>query len=237
MRRRKNAVPDQADDVVGELSKLFRDITTRRLAEFERVIGLPTANQEFREQAISAVSTCIFTHTLEPHATRASQIRKDLLRARDTARKAHDSLCNLDAALSALPEFALQLLEQHWGLSGDIARRFMANEVSWLRAVSSLADLSAKAFVDKGGRPEMRAFRVLALGLAKAFKAGTGRRATVSWNDAKGEWSGKFMKLVEAVLPLAKTMAAAITERPLLTPVSPLALGKYLHDLTQARSK
>jgi len=142
----------------------------------------------------------------------------------------------LDAALSAPELSELQLLEQHWGVLGDIARGLIANEVSWLRNASSLADIFAKVFIDKGGRPKMVPFRVLAKGLATAFEVGTGRRAKVSWSEADSCWGGKFLKLVAAVLPLVEALAGA-TERPLAAPRSPVALGQYLHDLTRANTR
>jgi len=166
-------VPDQKpeiDTVVRDIVKLYRDITARRLPEYERAIGLTSANQEFREKVIEAVSTCMFQHIL-PGNPRRSQIRKQLLAVGDAARKAHDSLCNLDAALSAPELSELQLLERHWGVLGGIARRFIPNEVSWLRNASSLADIFAKVFIDKGGRPEMGHFASSPMDWQKQLKS------------------------------------------------------------------
>jgi hypothetical protein len=228
-----SAPEPEAKAVVREFSELFRSITARHLARFEGVIGLANPNPEFREKVMSAVSICAFQHRLEPHSIRRSHIRKTLLEAGEAARKADENLCQLDAALNALPEPVLKTLEGGWGPTGEIARRFIDNERSWLRRSAACMDFFAKAFADKGGRPKLRAFHVLAVGLASAFGAGTGRRATVNWNGAKDQWGGKFMELVEAVLPLAKELAG--TERPLQTPASRLALGQYLHDLTRLK--
>jgi hypothetical protein len=223
--------------VVKDFYEQIRGITARHLPEYERIIGLQSANQEFREKVSNAVATCVFQHLGEARPFRPSLRRNDLLRARDAARKAHDSLCSLNAALDALPDYMLQLLEQHWGTLGEVSRRFIDREVSWLRDAMSLTDIFAKAFVDKGGAPEMLAFRVLVEGLAKAFEVGTGRKAKVSWNVAKDkdQWGGKFMELVEALLPLAKQLAG--TERPLRVPKNRDALGQYLHELTRAKTR
>jgi hypothetical protein len=232
------AVPDTEPDpkaVVRDLSDQYRRIVARHLPEYERVIGLATTHHEFRERVIRAVSTCLFQHMLEP-LTRPSQIRKDLLQASDAARKAHDNLCRLDTALNELPELVLRLLGRHWGLSGEIARGFIDNEVSWLRIAASLTDLCAKALAEKGGRPEMHAFRGLAKGLAKAFQIGTGRQAKVYWDPIESCWRGEFLKLVEAVLALVEALADAL-ERPFQAPRSPNALGQYLHDLTRLNTR
>jgi hypothetical protein len=218
--------------VIRDLADQYSRIVARHLPEYERVVGLATAHHEFRESVTRAVSASMFQHMLEP-LTRPSQIRKDLLQASAAAREAQDSLCRLDTALNALPEHVLRLLEQHWGLSGEIARAFLDNEVSWLRVAASLTDLSAEAFVEKGGRAEMRAFLVLAKRLAEAFQAGTSRRAKVNWDPIGSCWRGDFLKLVQAVLPLVQVLAAT-TKRPFPAPRSPVALGQYLHDLTRA---
>ena len=222
--------------VVRDLGELLSGIIARHLPEYERVIGLPSGNQEFHEKVVDAVKTCIFRHMLDPRGPRPSQMRKDLLQASDAARKAHDGLCTLNAALDALPESVLHVLERYWGNSGEIARRFIENEVSWLRAAESLTRASAKAFGDKGGRPEMLGFRGLAEGLAKAFKAGTGKTAKVYWSEIDHCWRGDFLKLVVAVLPLVEKLAGA-TERPFQAPQSPVALGQYLHSLTRANTR
>jgi hypothetical protein len=237
-RRRKKHVPDpklEPEAVVGDLDKQFRNITARHLPEYERAIGLPSANSEFREKVIDAVSTCMFQHLLNPRGTRPSQIRKHLLAAGGAARQARDSLIRLDVALNGLPESVLQLLEQYWGTTGTIARGFVGNQVSWLRVAASLTELSSKAFIDKGGAPKHLAFHVLAKGLVKAFEIGKGEAAKVNWNEIKGKWDGEFMALVEAVLPLVQKLAG--TEPPLWVPKSPGALGKYLHDLTRANTR
>jgi hypothetical protein len=214
------------------LSDQYRDILQRFLPDYERIIGLPEPNSDFREKVSHAVTACMFQRMYESNQIRGSLIRKDLMLASKAARTAHHNLCLLNDALRALPNPVLCVLEQSWSELGESARRWTDDEILWLRCAAAVTESLAKRIVDKGGAPEMRAFRVLAKGLAEAFQAATGRPAKVNWNAMKDCWDGKFLKLVEAVLPLAEMLSG--TERPLRTPK---ALGPYLHDITRAKSR
>ena len=63
----------------------------------------------------------------------------------------------------------------------------------------------------------MRAFEVLANGLADAYQSAKSRRG-ITWNEYGKKWGGEFVELVRAVLPLATKFAEKISGRPLRAP-------------------
>ena len=65
-------------------------------------------------------------------------------------------------------------------------------------------------------------------GLVKAFENATGRSAGVTWNYPDTRYEGKFFRLVEDVLPVAREVPQAATEQPMPSPQTPNARGKYI---------
>jgi hypothetical protein len=68
--------------------------------------------------------------------------------------------------------------------------------------------------------------------LAIAFERETGRVAKVTWNNYRHRYEGRFITLVEGVLPMALTFAQTI-KRPMPCPSSPRARGAFIFDLTR----
>jgi hypothetical protein len=82
---------------------------------------------------------------------------------------------------------------------------------------------------DRGGRPPMRAFNVLAEGLVVAYQRATGKTGV-----GHGAREGELRAFVERVLPVAGEIAKAVTGKPLETPTTPDAIGEYLHRVASA---
>jgi len=216
-----------------------REIISRQLPEYERVIGLTAPNQKFRSKLTDAIMACVFTHILTPYHRRASSLRKDLSRARKEARSAQNSLRRLADILDDLPQALCDQLTTHWGILGKIRHRSLEGEISWLQQGSVITSVYTKRLktLDRGGAPKMRAFEVLRKGLADAYQSAKGRRG-ITWNEYGKKWGGEFVELVRAVLPLATKLAEKISGRPLRIPRQGThALGKYLDMHTDAPKK
>jgi len=167
-------------------------------------------------------------------------LRKDLSRAGEEARLAQNNLRRLADILDGLPEALHAELATLWGTLGEIARRSMEREISWLEQVSVITSMFDERLkkLDRGGAPKMHAFEVLAKGLADAYQSAKGRRG-ITWNEHGQKYGGEFVELVRAVLPLATKLAEKISlGRPLRVPTQGVhALGKYLSTHTDARKK
>jgi hypothetical protein len=95
-----------------------------------------------------------------------------------------------------------------------------------LDALASLVEDSAAAFKDTGGpTPRLRAFKVLAEGLVRAY-----RRATKQSGTGRSAREGRLLDLVEAVLPVVRKIAKDVTGKPLQLPSSN-NLGEQLHEI------
>jgi hypothetical protein len=218
---------------------ICRQIIAPHLPDYEKTIGLTAPDDQFRWRVTQAIIACVFQHMLTPYLPRASGLSKDLAKARDQAQSAQNSLRRLADILDGLPQTLSDQLTTHWGILGEIRHRSLEREISWLEQVSVIMSMYAERLktLDRGGAPKMRAFEVLAKGLADAYEAATGRQAGVTWDDYGQKYDGEFLKLVEAVLPLAAKLAD-MPQRPLRVPVQgKYALGKYLSTLTTARRK
>lgn len=241
MRRLAEAHALTDRDPIKDATKLFRDINrelrdiiSRHLPEYERVIGLTAANPEFRAKLTDAIIECVFTHRLTPYHKRIGHIRRDLAEARKESVAAIESLRRLTEILEGFPQELSDAFSEHWGTSGEVSRHSLDRQMEWLKLVSLITGFYVEGpKLDKGGAPKMVAFNVLAKGLADAFKIGTGQEATVYWGPIDERWhSNKFLELVEDVLSLVKILADPEAERPLRVP---LAMGKYLRELTHRR--
>jgi hypothetical protein len=74
---------------------------------------------------------------------------------------------------------------------------------------------------------------MLVRGLAEAFELATGRAAKVTWNDTSNRYEGRFVNLVETVLPLALTCAEKFGWQ-IPCPGSQRARGKYIYEATRS---
>jgi len=232
-----------AEQEAEEANQVFQHVTSkiisRHLPEYERTIGLTAPNHEFRSKLTDAIMACVFTHMLNSDRWRLGDLRRDLAKANKEARSAQNSLRKLSDILGALPQSFRDELATHWGIFGEIAHRSLEREISWLIDVSGLTGIFSKHLkaLDRGGAPKMRAFAVLANGLADGYEIATGRLAGITWDEYDKRYDGEFLKLVQAVLPLAGKLAD-MPGRPLRVPrQGKYALGKYLSTLTTARKK
>jgi hypothetical protein len=78
----------------------------------------------------------------------------------------------------------------------------------------------------------MVAFDALVRVLARAYKRATNKSAKVTWNEHRRHFSGKFVNLVEEVLPLAMRWAET-PERQVRFPKSANTRGHYIYELTR----
>jgi hypothetical protein len=181
----------------------------------------------------------VFQHLLTPYLPRPSRLSKDFAKASNQAQSAQNSLRRLADILDDLPQALRDQLTTHWGVLGEIRHHSLESEISWLEQVSVVTSMCAKRLktLDRGGAPKMRAFEVLAKGLADAYQSAKGRRG-ITWDEYGKKSGGEFVELVRAVQPLATEFAEKISGRPLRVPrQGTYALGKYLSTHTDARKK
>jgi hypothetical protein len=199
------------------------------LAGAERLLGLPHPCVELRKGVVEATLWCFLVHGLPP-LKRYSDIRKELITVQHRTAKAVEGLRKLSQALDELPKAWTELLFKGWAraVNGDDPVLLAMK----LDALASLARTGADSLrgLDKGGPRRFLAFEVLVRELAKAFEGGTGKRPTASYSDAKGTYSGKFLELIDAILPQIAKIAEA-SGRSLARPHSGNARGKYVSDL------
>src|SRR5262249_49350141 len=141
-------------------------------------------------------------------------------------------------ALNNLTPRYRELLDERLESLSKIAVSLVAKQAPWFHALSPVADLAGifaeiLKDADKGGAPKMLAFNAFVRVLARAFESAKGKPAKVTWNNHTERYGGKFITLVEAVLPLAVRWAGS-PERPMRYPNSQKARGKYIYELTRS---
>jgi hypothetical protein len=161
-----------------------------------------------------------------PKLKRNGAIRADLLRIDKWAAAAANNLRQLQAALDDLPPWWRDPIFTHL----EIPIRIASN----LDNLSNVASTMARRIVDEGGATKMLAFSFLIRDLAGAYQNATGRPAKVTWNAHRNCFEGRFVNLVEAVLPAVCALAG--TAPPIRIPKSPRARGKYIYDATAERA-
>jgi hypothetical protein len=169
---------------------------------------------------------------------RASHARDDLMRVAREAAAAGKHLGRLRAALNNLPHRHAALLNDHLESLVRPVVSLVAKQVPWFPALFSIADTAsaiARALQDKGGAPKMLAFRLLVGSLTKAFERATGRSAGVTLNPVKSRYEGDFVKLIEAVVPLALSLGTA--NEPMRIPNSEYARGRYIDRMTGLKGR
>src|SRR5262249_55756172 len=160
----------------------------------------------FEQDVIEAIVLCVFYH-LSPKPESFSELRKQMLRVDKAAASAVKNLRQLQSALDALaPMYRDPMLKQ-------TPIQMPVRTALSLDTLSNRAHNDAKAFARKGGAPKMLAFNMLMKRLAAAFQHATGRAAKVTWNEYRKEYGGKFLSLVEAVLPLVLECAESLGSR------------------------
>jgi hypothetical protein len=189
----------------------------QRIEDWARTLRLTGTDERFapfREDLAETLYACIEAHIAEqlfPNFTRIADMRayaknkasaeRNLAeRLRDYASKyvvGHPTLVLPSPGSEPLPGRVFDPA----AMAGDFAR------------VASLSEDAAAACKDTGGPPPMRAFKVLAEGLIRAYRRATGRKGT-----GHGSRLGRLLDLVEAVLPTARKIAKQVTARPLRAP-------------------
>jgi hypothetical protein len=222
---------------LNEYRLALANLIRRHADEYAAVIGLASSTPQFEQDLVDAFQLCHWMHLEATHHKRISDIRKELLRVKREAMEAESSLSRLRDALNDLPPRYRELLDGNLESVAKIAVSLVAKRQPWFHALSSVAELAgilAEVLKgrDKGGRPPMVAFNALVGVLARAFKRATNKEARVTWNDDTRLYSGKFLSLVEAVLPWAAHWAGT-PERPIVYPNSLNGRGKRIYELTR----
>jgi hypothetical protein len=216
----------------GRLTHLIHNQVDRYAA----AINLPSVSPQFEQDLVDALLWCHLMH-LEATNRKRGNTRKVLLCIANESAAAERHLARLRNALNELTPRIQELLEQQLEGVAKVAVSLVSKQQPWFNALGSVADLTdslAKGLkgTDKGGAPKMLAFNALVKVLAHAFERAKNRPAKVTRNNYTGQFSGEFMSLVEAVLPLAIRWAGT-PERPMHYPKSPEARGKYIYESTR----
>jgi hypothetical protein len=223
---------------VENLRQDLRDLIHARIKKYAAIIGVANSRPEFEKDVTDALQWCVLNVAIM--RKRFSESRKELLRVSKEARAAQRSLHRLRTALESLSPPFSETLEPLLDVQARVALSITARQLPWFYWLSSVADAaefraSRLKGKDKGGVPQMLAFRMLVLYLARAFKNATNCDAKVTWNAHTDTFGGKFFRFEEAVLPLARKIAEQ-SGQPFPFPNSPRSRGKYIYELTRART-
>jgi len=230
---RRRALQSEDENVEADIEQCRRLIAPsvrRRAEQFAEAAGLQQASSQFQKEIIEAILWCTVTHALAPSSKRVSATRKVFQRVGKAAAAAETALDRLRRALDELPPKYRELLNAQLQFPAKIALSIVANQAPWFHALPSVADsavMAAKVLkgTDKGGAPQMVAFRWLVLYLARAFAHATGRPAKVTSHPHRERFEGKFVNLVEEVLPLALRCCDPTADQSMPCPASPKARG------------
>jgi hypothetical protein len=181
---------------------------------------------EFRKHVTGALHAFLLAHIATPGRQRWSTVRKAFVDLSEDYAAMSKLLRHWESGrglppIHADPRFKdLPLLTPEPAvLRAALAPYGNASEFAGL---AKAAQRYAEACVrDDGGRPPFFAFDVLCVELKKAFERSTRRGAR--------ERDGDYFRLVEAVWPVAREVAEAVTKQPLPSdPSTSAALGKRL---------
>ena len=218
-------------DVVSLIEKCQAQITPavqHRSSDFAKAIGLTVSSSRLEQELTRALLEAVFFH-LAPKPTSAKELRMQMLRLANAARKAAEAVREVQSALDQVDQiYRKAILEQKPQLA------FPLKTAITLQSLSDLAHLYVVGATRSGGAPKMIVFEILVRRLSAVFKGATGRAAKVTWNAHKERYEGKFVNLVEAVLPIAVERAERLgTDTAHLR--TALARGKYILELTRSR--
>jgi hypothetical protein len=200
--------------------KNIADTIHGSIEQYAAVLGLQP-NSKFQKDLNQAVLLCVLMHWDLPNRKSNNDIRKELLRVGKEAAAAAKCLRRLQVALENLtPLYRDEPVE--------MPIRIALN----LDTLSNTANIYAKQLTGKGGAHKMVAFDTLIRGLARAYQNATGRAAKVTWSQYDNCYQGRFVNLVEAVLPAVCELAG--TTPPMRCPESAHARGKFIYDATRA---
>src|SRR5271166_578227 len=193
------------------------------LPEWEMTIGLQQPNAQFRQGLVEAILACTLLKNYTPD--RLSDRRKQLMIVSRGASAAVKIIRRLDSNLQQVADCFYP----------GIFSRFLevGKQALELEALSSVARGHANSLnADKGGPRGMFAFRRLVVGLAREFESATGRAAKVTWSDFHKCYEGRFIDLVDNVLPIVLELAPNLPH-----PRTARARGKYIHAVTRERRR
>jgi hypothetical protein len=214
---------------------------------------------QFRDDVTEALHACLRAHLVGPERWRRSDVAKKLKRIAELATTPAPRLLELQALLDELlplfahaPSFRLPPLSPIAFDLSDQARATLDPQMLKRKArreppppapsLAAAARCYAKAFSDTGGASKKYpAFDALLFGesvfengLAHAYQRATGRDAKVTWSGHRNGYEGRFLALVEAVLPVAHDIAEKVTGRALACPDTKQARGNYIYNATRA---
>jgi hypothetical protein len=212
---------------VAQLRKIISSEAPSLIRNYTVANGLPHSNSQFQANVIQAILSSVALHWDAPNRKRFSLLRKEMLRVEKKASAAAKVLRSLQAALDDLTPLYRDAIFKRL----DVPSRTALD----LDALSARADMYAKGFklFDKGGVPKMLEFQMLVRGLACAFEDFTGRPAKVTRNTYRRTYEGRFVALVESMLPLALTCTESFGWK-MFHPGSKRARGKYIYEMTRS---
>ncbi|HZV04172.1 MAG TPA: hypothetical protein VE999_03690 [Gemmataceae bacterium] len=218
--------------------------------------------EKFKEDLTEALHACLRA-CLRPPGQRASNIQKMLKRVANLATATAPKLLELQELLDelkpffdqdpsfrlpplgpiafSLSEVARTRLDQRFAPRSrrDQNRKLPPRSPPLAEAARHYAE--AEALKDKGGAPKrFIAFDALikgeegsANGLADAYARATGSAAKVTWSEHREQYEGRFLALVEAVLPVARDIAEKAARHEIPFPKTARARGKYVYEATR----
>jgi hypothetical protein len=196
-----------------------------RSHELARTIGLTVLGPQFKQQLIQALVEAVCYH-IAPKPTTRKALRKQMLRLDNAAKKAAEAVREVQSALDQV-----DLIYRNSILQQKPQLAFPLKTAITLQSLSDLAHLYVRGFTRAGGAPKMIAFEILVKRLAAIFRRAIGRAAKVTWNAHKERYEGKFVNLVEAVLPIALECAERLGPG-MPCPRTARARGKYIYEIT-----
>jgi hypothetical protein len=236
---------DLDQDPAANVAEWRRTVGTKvhlRVEQYARAIGglKKIDHLQFEQLLVDALFGCAVMHLDAPRRKRFSEIRKVLLRVEKEAAASETHLERLRDALAELEPGHRERLDGRLDLLSKIACLIESRPPSFhaLSSVSRMARFDADELFgkkDKGGAPKkMVAFSMLVRGLIRAFQRATGKPAKVTWSEIREKYEGKFLSLVEAVLPLALE-AACQQKQPMPHPDTAHGRGKYIQRMTNSK--
>jgi hypothetical protein len=204
---------------------LITSAVQHRSSDFAKAIGLTDSNPQFEQELTQALVAAVWYH-LAPKPTSAKELRKQMLRLDNAARKAAEAVREVQSALDQVDQiYRRAILEQKPQLA------FPPKTAITLQSLSDLAHLYVVGSTRSGGAPKMIAFQMLVKRLGAVFQKAVGRAAKVTWNSYKQLYEGKFVKLVEAVLPIALQCTEVFGSK-MPCPKTAQARGKYISQIS-----
>jgi hypothetical protein len=208
-------------DRVEQCRKNIADTIHGSIEQYAAVLGLQP-NAQFQQDLNQAFFLCVLMHWDSPKPKNNSGVRKELRRVEKEAAAAAKCLRRLQVALENLTPSYRDAIVKNVEVPFRTALK--------LGGLSGWANIYATQLTRKGGAPKMLAFDTLIKWLARAYQNATGRAAKVTWNEHDNCYQGRFVSLVEAVLPVVCALAG--TTPPMRCPQSAGARGKFIYDAT-----